>query len=628
MTAPENPTEPSNDTTSDDSMTSDRPPETEERSIDHDDLAELAQRRGLYFPAAEAHGGVTGFYTYGHVGAAIKRNIETAWRERFVIAENNYEIETPTIVPKSVFAASGHLDSFDDLLVACQACNHRYRADHLVEDHTDITDAEHLSPIQVEDLIAIHDLDCPNCEASLTGCPVEELRLMFETAIGPAEDRPGYLRPETAQGTLVEFPRLSEYAHKEIPFGVAQIGKGYRNEISPRQALVRLRELTMAELQTFHAPDEDPPIQQVGDVNLRLYPTEVQRETEIDQITEPNYVETSIKEAVIEEVIPSPWTAYYLGVSQEWLLSVGINPPHLRFRQHREDELAHYAEDCWDAEVKVGDDWIEVAGISDRGDNDLEHHADATGESFTLFKEYDSPKTVERVHVDPDMSFIGPEFGEQAPAVVEQLESLACSDPAVFEASEVTVEIPSEMTDDSRERGPIEEVTISTEFVDISVETVTERGEQVRPHVVEPAFGVDRVVYAILAHSLRSDVVDGEYRRYLSLEPAVAPTLAAIFPLTDAVTDRARVLAETCRQAGLAVDFDDSGSIGRRYRRQDEVGTPYCVTLDERTLSDDTATIRERDTTEQVRVATDVVVTLLRDLQIGHRVFEDLKDDE
>jgi glycyl-tRNA synthetase len=624
MTPPEDPTEPTRNDTSDEHVTPDRSTESREIPLDHDELAELARRRGLYFPAAEVHDGVAGFYTYGPTGAAIKRNVEAAWRDRFIVAENNHEIETPTIVPKSVFAASGHLNSFDDLLIACQTCDHRHRADHLVEHHTDIADAEHLSPGQIEDLISTHDLTCPDCGASLTDCPVGEFQLMFETGIGPGEGQPGYLRPETAQSTLVEFPRLAEYAHEETPFGVAQIGRGYRNEISPRQAMIRLRELTMAELQSFHTPTDDTPIDRVAEVDLRLYPAE--RQSEAADSAEPEYVETTVESAVAEDVVPSAWTAYYLGVAREWLGSVGVTPANLRFRQHRNTELAHYAEDCWDAEAEVDDDWIELAGIADRADNDLANHAEATEASFTLFQEYDEPQTAERARIDPDMSVLGPEFGDRAPAVVERLEALARTDPAAFEKQEVTIEVPVSALGDTKDTGATEQITLSTEHIDVGVERVTEHGEQVHPHVVEPAFGVDRVVYTILMHSLRSDVVDGEPRRYLALDPAVAPTLAAILPLTDALAEHARELAEACRQTGLPVEHDDSGSIGRRYRRQDEIGTPYCVTLDERTASDSTATIRHRDTTEQVRVSIEEIPALLRELQDGRRTFEDLQN--
>lgn len=225
------------------------------------------------------------------------------------------------------------------------------------------------------------------------------------------------------------------------------------------------------------------------------------------------------------------------------------------------------------------------------------------------------------------MSILGPKFGDWAHAVVERLESLARSDPTAFEKPEVAIEVPTSTSDESEDSSATEQVTVPTKHVDVTVEKATEHGEQVSPHVVEPAFGIDRVVYTILTHSLRSDVVDDDPRRYLALDPAVAPMLAAVFPLTDDIAVRTRELAEECRQAGQAVEYDDSGSIGRRYRRQDEIGTPYCVTLDERTATDGTATIRDRDTTEQVRVDIDEIEDLLWCFQNGRRTFEDLWGD-
>ncbi|MFB6266855.1 MAG: glycine--tRNA ligase, partial [Halodesulfurarchaeum sp.] len=188
-------------------------------------LVELAKRRGFFFPTGEAYGGVSGFYTYGPHGAALKANIEDAWRERFAVAEGHPEIDAPTILPEAVFEASGHLETFDDMLVTCAECSESHRADHLVEDHTAIEDAEALAIPEIEELIREHDLQCPTCGAALAGEPVEDFNLMFETGIGPGSGQRGFMRPETAQGIFVEFPRLKEYARGQLPFGVTQIGR-------------------------------------------------------------------------------------------------------------------------------------------------------------------------------------------------------------------------------------------------------------------------------------------------------------------------------------------------------------------------------------------------------------------
>ena len=567
-------------------------------------LAELGRRRGFFFPSYEAYGGVAGLYTYGPHGAALKRHVEDAWRDRFTVKEDNFEIEGPTITPKAVLDASGHTDGFDDMLVTCPICDASTRADHLIEDNTDVEDAEALPPAEAGALIAEHGLACPSCGASLADEPVESFNLMFETAIGPGDGDPGFLRPETAQSIFVEFPRLAEYARSSLPFGVTQIGTGYRNEISPRKGLVRVREFTMAELETFVDPDRDePPLDRVADVTLRLYPIEAQR------TDGTAYEELTVAAAVDEGIIADPWIGYYLGVARRWYDRIGVDGDRLRFRQHLPDERSHYATDCWDAEAEIDGDWIEIAGFAHRGRYDLGHHAEASDEEFTVFRPYDEPVERERVTISPDMSRLGPAFGGDAPAIAAALEELAETEPGAFEDETVIVTVAGE-----RHEVPVD----ATGF---ARETVTESGEHVMPEVIEPSFGIGRTVYTLLAHALSTDVVDDEERTYLALEPSVAPTTVAVFPLMDrdGLGERARELAASLRATGLEVDYDDAGNIGRRYRRQDEIGTPFCVTVDYDTLEDDTVTVRDRDSTAQERVAADEVATVVDALLAGDR---------
>ncbi len=578
------------------------------------DLAELAKRRGFFFGSNGAYGGTAGFYTFGPQGAALKRNVEDAWRDRFTLKEGNREIEAPTVMPEAVFEASGHLEGFDDMLVACGECGASHRADHLVEDATDVEDAEALPGEEVEALIADHDIACPACGAPLSGEPVEDFNLMFATDIGPGDSQPGYLRPETAQGIFVEFPRLKEYARGSLPFGITQIGPAYRNEISPRGGLLRLREFTQAELEQFIDPETDePPLDRVADVAVRLYPATEQA------ADDGEYLDTTIGEAIDEGVIGSPWVGYYLGVAQEWYERVGVDLDRFRFRQHLAGERAHYAADCWDAESEVDGDWIEIAGFAYRGDYDLSKHDEYGDDAFTVFKRYDEPKTVERATVDPDMSVLGPEFGGDAGAVAAALETLAARDPDAFADETVTVEVDGEPRE------------VDADVADFSVEEVTENGEHITPHVVEPSFGVGRTVQTLLAHAYETDEVDGEERTFLSLRPEIAPTDAAVFPLVtndERLTDLADRVAADLRAAGLAVSYDDSGSIGRRYRRQDEVGTPFCVTVDRDGVEGDgpeTVTVRERDTAAQVRVPVDELADELAALRSGDE-FAALRD--
>ena len=591
-----------------------------------DRLAELAKRRGFFLQSAGPYGGVAGFYTYGPQGAALKERIESAWRDRFVTREGHMEIDAPTVMPEAAFEASGHLDTFDDMLVECAECEESHRADHLVEDDTDTEEAESLPNSEIAALITDHGVDCPSCGASLSGQPIEDFNLMFETNIGPGSSSPGYLRPETAQGIFVEFPQWAEYARSQLPFGVAQIGTAYRNEISPRKSIIRVREFTQAELEHFIDPEEDePPLEAVEDVVLPLYSVEQQ------QADDGGIQEMTVREAVDGGIVADPWIAYYLGLSKGWYERVGVDMNRFRYRQHLPDELSHYASDCWDAESELGGgeestdddsesrttassgDWVEITGFAYRGDYDLRKHEQYSNEEYTVFKQYDEPVTVEKPTVDPDMSYLGPEFGGAAGDVAEAIEQLAAEDPSAFDGDEVTVEVDGE------------EYTVPAEQTGFSVEEVTESGEHIMPHVVEPSFGVGRLLYTVLAHAHEEDVVNDEERTFLSLPPEMAPTTVGVFPLMDrdGLDERARDVASELRAAGLDVTYDDSGAIGRRYRRQDEIGTPFCVTVDYDTLEDGTVTVRERDTTAQTRVAVDELAETLVGLRDGNMQFDD-----
>ena len=570
-------------------------------------IAELAKRRGFFSQTAEPYGGVAGLYTYGPQGAALKDNIEAAWRDLFVTREGHMEISAPDVLPEAVFEASGHLDTFDDMIVECPDCGASHRADHLVEDATELEEAESLSPERIGELVAEHAIGCPVCGTALADQPVETFNLMFETSIGPGSGSPGYLRPETAQGIFVDFPQFAEYARNQLPFGVAQIGNAYRNEISPRKGLLRLRALVQAELEHFIDPERDePPLERVADVELPLYTAAAQ--------DGGGEVRNDTVETAVEEGLVDPWVAYYLGLSVGWYERIGVDLDRFRYRQHLPDELSHYASDCWDAEVEIDGDWIELTGYAYRGAYDLKKHAAGTGEEYSVFRQYDEPVTVERPTVDPDMSELGPAFGSDAAAIADALETLAAREPAAFDGDTVTVEV----------HGDRHEVPV--EHTGFAVEEVTKAGEHVTPHVVEPSFGVDRLVYTVLAHGRREDVVDGDQRTYLAVPPEIAPTTVAVLPLMDrdGLAERAQTIVERLRAAGLAVAYDDSGSIGRRYRRQDEVGTPFCVTVDYETLEADTVTIRDRDTTSQRRVELDGLEARLTELRDRDRSFEEL----
>lgn len=573
-------------------------------------LVELAKRRGFFSQTAEAYGGVSGFYTFGPEGAELKRNIENLWRERFNTKEGHREIEAPTIMPEPVFEASGHLDGFDDMIIECPECQNSIRADHLVEDNTEIEEAESFPTEKIEQIIRKNELVCPSCGYELSGVEVSEFNLMFSTNIGPGSSNPGYLRPETAQGIFTEFPRFKEYMRNQLPFGITQIGKAYRNEISPRKSIIRVREFTQAELEHFIDPDEDEPrLEKVEDVELVLYPISEQEKEDGEKLR------MTVREAVDEEVITSDWIAYYLGVAKKWYQRIGIDMERFRFRQHLKGERAHYASDCWDAETEVDGDWIEVTGFAYRGCYDLKKHQEHSEENFGVFKEYDEPRTEKVAKIDPDMSWLGPTYGEHASEIIDELEKMVEMEPEVFEREE---ELRIQIRNNT--------FNVPVDRLNFQVVEEEKTGERILPQVVEPSFGIDRILYSVLDHAYEEDEVDGEKRTVLQLEPEVAPMDVAVFPLMDkdGMGEEAQKLADQLREAGLSVQYDDSGNIGRRYRRQDEIGTPFCVTVDHETLEDGTVTIRERDSTEQTRVDLEELEKVVRALVNGERKFSNL----
>ncbi len=456
-----------------------------------DETAELARRRGFLWQAFEIYGGTAGFYDYGPLGAMLKRRLEAKWRD-FYQREGFYEIETPTIAPRAIFESSGHLECFTDPAVVCKRCNNVFRVDANV--HVGV--------------------NCPECGGELE--PSGEFHLMFQTRIGvtrPDSDdqsvrrNEGYLRPETAQGMFINFQRLLKFNRDKLPFGIMQIGKAYRNEISPRQSLIRLREFTMAEIEIFVDPAEKNTHPRFGVVRsrkLRLVPNKGEPE------------EMTVGDAVSRGIIANEYLGYHVARVDEFLESIGLTRDRLHFRQHEQDEMAHYATDCWDAEFlsdKYG--WMEIVGIADRSDYDLSAHAASLN-------------------------------------------------------------------------------------VDMSVHTGVGK---VVPHVIEPSFGLDRIIYALLESAFYEEQLEKETRRVLRFKSDIAPIQVAVFPLLnrEELKSKANEVFEQLRAASFIVEYDTAGSIGKRYRRQDEIGTPYCITIDYDTLEDDTVTVRERDTMQQVR---------------------------
>jgi glycyl-tRNA synthetase len=573
--------------------------------MDRNELVnELARRRGFLWPAFELYGGAAGFYDYGPLGAPLKRRIEDIWRQYFVIAEGFAEIEAPTIGVEGIFQASGHLSGFSDPLTGCKECKEVYRADHLIKHIIEVPDA--LTNEEIYRCMQENEITCPECGGELSS--VYEFNLMFKTMIGPGNKMTGYMRPETAQGMFINFPRLLRYFRGALPFAAVQIGKSYRNEISPRQGVIRLREFTQAEAEIFIDPRDKthPRFDEVKAIRMKFYSQEAQEKGEEEEM--------SFGEAVERGVVAHQTLAYYVARTYQYLLAVGIDPQKLRFRQHKSDEMAHYAADCWDAEVlldRLG--WIELVGVADRTDYDLKAHTTVSKVNLSVFVNYGQPKKRKKTVVKPDFKALGPMFKSKAKAVGEALRALA---PEQLAGEKIQVYVDGGTID-------IDRSLVSFESVEEEV-----RGEEVVPHVIEPSFGIDRILYSILDHSYYEDEIDGEKRAVLRFKPQVAPIEVAVLPLMDRseLVGPAKKILEELRSRGMRTDYDTSGSIGRRYRRNDEIGTPYEVTIDYETIEEGTVTIRDRDSMSQVRVARWQVVDKLQALLNGDLLFQDAGD--
>jgi glycyl-tRNA synthetase len=434
-------------------------------AVTMDKVVALCKRRGFIFPSSEIYGGVGSTYDYGHYGVLLKGNVKSEWwRAMLSEREDIVALDSAILQHPRVWEASGHLAGFTDPLVDCRTCERRFRADHLQELQCGRKPSKH--PGESE-------------ECSLTDA--RDFNLMFETTIGPVKESgaTAYLRPETAQGIFVNFKNVLQFSRKKPPFGIAQVGKSFRNEITPGNFIFRTREFEQMEMEFFVPPDE-----------------------------------------------ARRWFDYWLSERERWYVELGLRPDHLRLRAHQQEELSHYSSATSDVEYLFPIGWSELEGIANRGDFDLTQHAQFSGEKLEYFDQASGARYV--------------------------------------------------------------------------------------PHVIEPAAGADRATLAFLVDAYDEEVVAregagaGERRTVLRLHPRLAPVKAAVLPLVgkDGQPELAREIHRAIRgRAGLGViEYDDGGAIGKRYRRQDEIGTPFCVTIDHQSLEDRTVTLRERDSLTQERL--------------------------
>ncbi|MBV9364740.1 MAG: glycine--tRNA ligase [Solirubrobacterales bacterium] len=422
-----------------------------------DKIVSLCKRRGFVFPSSEIYGGLGSSYDYGHYGVLLKNNIRAQWwRAMLQEREDIVALDSAIIQHPTTWRASGHLEGFTDPLVDCRTCKLRFRADKLEDGHCGRKPSKHPG-------------ETPDCDLT----EARDFNLMFETTVGPVREEGAtvYLRPETAQGIFLNFKNYMQFARKKPPFGIAQVGKSFRNEITTGNFIFRTREFEQMEMEFFVPPDQ-----------------------------------------------AAEWHQHWLAERMRWWTGLGLRPDHLRLRAHGADELSHYSSATSDVEYLFPIGWSELEGIANRGDYDLTQHAEFSGQKL--------------------------------------------------------------------------------EYVD------TATGERYVPHVIEPAAGADRGMLAFLVDAYDEDEIEGERRTVLRLHPVLAPVKVAVLPLVrkDGQPELAREVYLELRDR-VQADYDEGGAIGRRYRRQDEIGTPWAVTIDHQSLEDRTVTLRDRDTLKQVRIA-------------------------
>ncbi len=541
-------------------------------------LLSMLKRRGVILPAFEIHGGVAGLFDYGPIGGRLRRNVEQQWLQHWLSMGDIVEIDSPTLTPYSVLEASGHVGAFNDHAIECGGCGAVHRADHLVVDYHPNPDS--LSAEELDSLINQHVVECPSCAENSKWLGAKPMNLMFSTKIGATKGgRQGFMRPETAQGMYTMYPAIYRHFREKLPFGAVQVGKGYRNEISPRQGMIRLREFYMAELEYF----VDPKMESVYDytkwdgIKFKLIPDGKEMR------------DMNISEAYKEGIIRDNTVAYFMCQTWEFLRKLGIDVDRMRFRQHESDEMAHYATDCWDLEIHGSYGWIECVGIAHRGCYDLQSHQNATGQRLGAWRSFAEPIEKEVLKIGLDTGKAGPVFREKVSQIVEKLSDLV-EVPKLFP-------LQIELND-----GEI--IQLEESFVKVTKGTEVVHGEWFTPHVIEPAFGIDRIIWHLIDHAYEETEKDNKEYRVLRTAKSVSPIDVAIFPLfeKEGMDELAKSLKNKLTNRGISCYYDGSGSIGRRYARADEVGVPIAITVDHQSLTDSCVTIRDRDTQSQERI--------------------------
>ncbi|TNN11319.1 Glycine--tRNA ligase, partial [Schistosoma japonicum] len=603
--------------------------------FDRAKLEDLLKQKFFFDQSFSIYGGVQGLYDYGPMGCAMKANLLAAWRQFFILEDHLLEVDCSMLTPEPVLKASGHVDRFTDLMVKDVKTGDCFRADHLVKaaleakknnKKTSEDEKQEIDKmlLQLDNYGAdeLHQIICRfNIKSPLTLNDLtepQEFNLMFSTMIGPTGQCKGYLRPETAQGIFVNFQRLLNFNQGSLPFGAAQIGSAFRNEISPRSGLIRVREFTMAEIEYFVDPSDKrhPKFEEVRNTEMVLY-------SSCDQMNADRPRRVTIGEAVDQGVVANQTLGYFMARIHLFLVHIGVDPQRMRFRQHLSNEMAHYACDCWDAECQTSYGWIECVGCADRSCYDLNQHSKATGTRLVAEKPLDEPKTVQICECIPNKGELGKAFRGEAKAIIQHLNSLTldecrCIKNDLMNSGKVTLTVNGKQVD------------INNSMVQVKEYENIVHVNEIVPNVIEPSFGIGRILYTIFEHSFRVREGD-EQRTYLSVSPVLAPYKCSLLPLSNHAdfTPFIRKLSAELTKYGVSHRIDESsGSIGRRYARTDQIAIPYGITIDFDTLnkSPASATLRERDSMKQIRVPLDELPSLMSDIANGNKSWNDACD--
>lgn len=584
------------------------------------EFEDTCRRRFFFGLAFDPYGGTAGLYDLGPPMCAMKANMLSFWRQHFVLEENMCEVDTTCITPEEVFIASGHVTRFNDIMVRDTVSGECIRADKYIEEfcETKINDAKvseeekaqfrllhnsagSLNKDELAAVIAKYALKSPKGNVLSEPFP---FNLMFASKIGPEGTKTGYMRPELAQGIILNFKRLMDSGNAQrMPFAGACIGTAFRNEIAPRAALIRVREFTLAEIEHFVNPSDKKhsKFDRVKDITFHAWSRELQSAGK-----EPEVI--TIGEAVARKTVDNETLGYFIARVQLFLTACGAK--YVRFRQHHTNEMAHYAQDCWDAELLTSYGWVECVGIADRSAYDLTQHSKGSGKELSAREDFAEPIMARVLKRNVNKGAAGKAFGKATSAVVDYINGL--KDEECMDLQERLNAGPTEVQIGDAK------MTLTSAIVQFEYKDEKISGRNYIPSVIEPSFGIGRILYSILEQSYwvrRDDTGKNDKRAVYSLTPLMAPQKVAILPLM--VKPELEPIMESIRDEliglGISTRTDDSGAaIGKKYARVDELGVPFCITLD--FVGDGAVTLRERDSAKQVRIPREKVCAVVHAL--------------